>query len=70
MNFRVWLGVVATLALPMSAAVAQTASDPAVAELLKRLDEQDKRIKSLEQKLQAAQPAGGGAVLSNATTGA
>ena len=56
MNFRVWLGVVAALALPMSTAVAQTAPDPAVAELLKRLDEQDKRIKSLEQKLQAAQP--------------
>ena len=70
MNFRVWLGVVATLALPMSAAVAQTASDPAVAELLKRLDEQDKRIKSLEQKLQAAQPSGGGAAVSAATTAA
>jgi phosphate-selective porin OprO and OprP len=67
MNLRVWVGVVATLMLPMSAAVAQSASDPAVAELLKRLDEQDQRIKSLEQKLQAAQPSGGGAAVSSAT---
>jgi phosphate-selective porin OprO and OprP len=67
MNLRVWVGVVATLMLPMSAAVAQSASDPAVAELLKRLDEQDQRIESLEQKLQAAQPSGGGAAVSSAT---
>jgi len=69
MNFRVWLGVVAALALPMSAALAQTASDPSVAALLRRLDEQDKRIKSLEQKLQAAQEPGGGAAVSSATAG-
>ncbi len=68
MTLRVWLGVVTALALPFNAALAQTATDPSVAELLKRLDEQDKRIKSLEQKLQAAQqPAGGAAVSGGAT---
>jgi phosphate-selective porin OprO and OprP len=66
MNLRVWLGVVTALALPMSAAVAQSASDTAVAELLKRLDEQDKRIQSLEQKLQAAQQTAGGAAAASA----
>jgi len=67
MNVRVWLGVVTALALPFGAAVAQTASDPTVTELLKRLDEQDKRIKSLEQKLEAAQ---GGAAANGGATAA
>jgi phosphate-selective porin OprO and OprP len=67
MTVRVWLGVVAALTLPVGAALAQSTPDPTVAELLQRLDEQDKRIKSLEQKLQAAQQAPGGAA---ATSGA
>ena len=71
MSVRVWLGVVAALSLPVGAALAQTAPDPSVAELLKRLDEQDKRIKSLEQRLQAAQQgAGGAAATAGAGTGA
>lgn len=66
MSFRLWLGVVTALALPFNAALAQTATDPSVTELLKRLDEQDKRIKSLEQKLQAAQQPTSGAAVSGA----
>lgn len=67
MNFRAWLGVVTALALPMSAAVAQSATDPSVAELLKRLDQQDQRIKSLEQKLQAAQQPASAAAATSAS---
>ncbi len=71
MTVRVWLGAVAALTLPVAAAVAQTASDPAVSELLKRLDEQDKRIKALEQKLQAAQqPSSGAAATAGPGNGA
>jgi phosphate-selective porin OprO and OprP len=55
MNVRVWLGVVAALALPTTAAVAQTSTAPTVTELLQRLEEQDKRIRTLEQRLQEAQ---------------
>ncbi len=59
MNLRVRLAVMAALVLPMGAALAQTAPAPDVTELLKRLDEQDKRIKSLEHKLEEQQQGGG-----------
>ena len=59
------LAVFAVLGLPVGTALAQTATTPDTATLLKRIEEQDKRIEALEHKLevlenqQAAASAGG-----------
>lgn len=46
------LAVLAALALPFSSAIAQTTATPDTATLLKRIEEQDRRIEALEHKLE------------------
>jgi phosphate-selective porin OprO and OprP len=46
------LAVLAVLALPMGNALAQTSSTPDTATLLKKIEEQDRRIEALEHKLE------------------
>src|ERR1700748_1439435 len=64
------LAALAVLALPFGSAVAQTSSTPDTATLLKRLEEQDRRIQALEHKLEvleSEQAAAGNATNGNAT---
>jgi len=69
------LAVIATLALPFSGAIAQTNPTPDTATLLKRIEEQDRRIEALEHKLevledqQAAANGGANASAAGATRG-
>jgi phosphate-selective porin OprO and OprP len=46
------LAVLAALVLPFSSAMAQTSATPDTATLLKRIEEQDRRIEALEHKLE------------------
>jgi phosphate-selective porin OprO/OprP len=74
MSPRTRLALLAVLALPVGGAMAQTSPTPDTATLLKRLEEQDRRIQALEHKLevlenQQAAAAGNGAS-GNAPAGA
>ena len=71
------LAVFAALSLPLGTALAQTSPAPDTATLLKRIEEQDKKIEALEHKLELLEqqqaaagnaPAGSPAAASNAGT--
>jgi phosphate-selective porin OprO and OprP len=68
------LAAIAVLSLPLGTALAQSDTPPDTATLLKRIEEQDKRIEALERKLQsqqqaaAATPGTGPAAAPNAPT--
>src|SRR5882757_5938703 len=68
------LAAIAVLSLPLGTALAQSNTPPDTATLLKRIEEQDKRIEALERKLQsqqqaaAATPGAGPATVPNAQT--
>jgi phosphate-selective porin OprO and OprP len=68
------LAAIAVLSLPLGTALAQSNTPPDTATLLKRIEEQDKRIEALERKLQSQQqaasatPGAGPATVPNAQT--
>jgi phosphate-selective porin OprO/OprP len=67
------LAVLASLALPLGSAWAQTNSTPDTATLLKRIEEQDRRIEALQHKLEvleSQQAAAGNATGGNAAAAA
>ena len=53
MSLSTRLAVVAVLSLPVGMALAQTSPAPDTATLLKKIDEQNRRIEALEHKLEA-----------------
>ena len=59
MKVRVRLAVVTALALSAGMPLAHAADAPGNAELIKRLNEQEQRIRALEQKLAEQQQANG-----------
>src|ERR1700731_2046808 len=67
------LAVFASLALPLGTALAQSSPSPDPATLLKKIEEQDKRIQALEHKLEVLenqQAAASGGAQSPAVTNA
>jgi phosphate-selective porin OprO and OprP len=68
MKVRVRLAVLAALALPVGLPLAHAADAPDTADLIRRLNEQEQRIRALEQKLAEQQKANGSAAAAQQQT--